>query len=126
MSLWRVFVVAINPKDEARKTEPIEALVDTGAEFTWLPGDLLEAAGIERRTTTTFLTATNTPIERSVGYAILSAESFEAADNVVFAEPGDMSLLGVRTMEGFGVSIDPIAHRFSARAMIVAPQRRNP
>ncbi|HYR59477.1 MAG TPA: hypothetical protein VEO95_12640 [Chthoniobacteraceae bacterium] len=86
---------------------------------------MLREIGIEPRYRCTFLTATNTPVERGVGYAILRAESFEANDHVVFAEPGDMPLLGVRTMEGFGVSVDPIAHRFSSRPMIVAPQRKN-
>ncbi|MCJ7784773.1 MAG: hypothetical protein MUP41_12640 [Desulfobacterales bacterium] len=51
-------------------------------------------------------------VSRDVGYAILRAEGFETIDEVVFAEPGDMNLLGVRTLEGFGVMVDNIAHRF--------------
>ena len=54
------------------------------------------------------------------GYAILSAEGFETVDEVVFAEPSDMALLGVRTIEGFGVMVDDIAHRFVATTTIVA------
>ncbi|MBI3276135.1 MAG: hypothetical protein HYZ66_00070, partial [Chlamydiae bacterium] len=38
----------------------------------------------------------------------------ETIDEVVFAEKGDMHLLGVRTLEGFGVMVDNIAHRFVA------------
>lgn len=48
---------------------------------------------------------------RETGYANLSAEGFETVDEVVFAEPADMTLLGVRTLEGFGVIVDKIAHR---------------
>src|SRR5258708_31637499 len=121
MCLWKVKVTAMNPRDERRVTEPIEALVDTGSELTWLPGEVLRAAGIEPRSKCVFLTATNTPVEREVGYAIVRAEGFETNDQVVFAQPGDMPLLGVRTMEGFGVTVDPIGHRFSVRPMIVAP-----
>jgi hypothetical protein len=40
-------------------------------------------------------------------------------DEVVFAEPSDMTL-GVRTVEGFGVQADKIAHRFVATTTIVA------
>ncbi len=120
MSLWKVQLVAVNPQNESRTTESVEVLVDTGSENTWLPGDLLRVAGIMPRFKCTYLTATSTPVERDVGYAILRAEGFECNDHVVFAGPGDMPLLGVRTMEGFGVSVDPIAHRFSARPMIVA------
>lgn len=57
---------------------------------------------------------------RPVGYAILAAEGFETADEVVFAEPGDRTLLGVRTIEGFGVVVDNIGHRFVAQNTIVA------
>ena len=37
MSAFRVNVAAVNPKNEDVVTEPINALVDTGAELTWLP-----------------------------------------------------------------------------------------
>ncbi len=59
-------------------------------------------------------------IEREVGYAILSAEGYETTDDVVFAEPGDMTILGVRTIEGFGVMVDNIGHRFVSTPTIVA------
>jgi hypothetical protein len=42
---------------------------------------------------------------------------------VVFAEPSDMALLGVRTLEGFGVMVDNVAHRFVATTTIVAATR---
>ena len=60
---------------------------------------------------------------RETGYAILSAEGFETVDEVVFGEPGDLALLGVRTIEGFGVVVDNIAHRFVATTTIVASLR---
>ena len=55
-----------------------------------------------------------------MGYAILAAEGYETNDEVVFAETGDMSLLGVRTLEGFGVMVDNIGHRFVATTTLVA------
>ena len=120
MSLFRVNVVARNPKDESRETPPIEALVDTGSELTWLPADLLQQAGIIPRRKRTFGTATRQTVTREVGYAILASENFETADEVVFAEPSDLVLLGVRTIEGFGVLVDNVGHRFVAQASIVA------
>ncbi|MDD2708831.1 MAG: hypothetical protein PHV34_12670 [Verrucomicrobiae bacterium] len=44
----------------------------------------------------------------------------ERPDEVIFAEPGDMTLLGVRTLEGFGVMVDNLAHRFVATTTLVA------
>ena len=67
-----------------------------------------------------FATATQQKVEREVGYAILAAEGYETNDEVVFAEPGDLTLLGVRTLEGFGVAVDNIAHRFVATTTLVA------
>jgi predicted aspartyl protease len=98
----------------------MEALVDTGSELTWLPAEVLRSVGISPRGKRIFATATQQKIEREVGYAILSAEGYETNDEVVFAESGDMTLLGVRTLEGFGVMVDNIGHRFVATTTIVA------
>jgi predicted aspartyl protease len=120
MSLFRVNVIARNPKQEDLATVPIEVLVDTGSELTWLPSDALTQIGITPRRKRSFRTATNQLVTRDVGYAILATDGFETTDEVVFAEPGDMILLGVRTIQGFGVAVDNIAHRFVAQTTIVA------
>jgi hypothetical protein len=59
-------------------------------------------------------------MERDIGYCILEAEGFATNDEVVFAQPGDMHLLGVRTLEGFGVTVDAVAHRLVATVTIAA------
>ena len=91
-----------------------EVLVDTGAELTWLPKDVLLQIAIEPIRKRAFVTATQQIVQREVGYAIFRSEGYETIDEVVFAEPGDIYLLGVRTVEGFGVMIDNVAHRFVA------------
>lgn len=120
MSIFKVNIVAVNPAETDRCTLPLEALVDTGSELTWLPKDVLETIGIGARRRRDFLTATKQIVQRSVGYAILRSEGFETIDEVVFAEPGDMLLLGVRTIEGFGVMVDNVSHRFVATTTLVA------
>ena len=123
MSLFRVNVRAKNPKDESRSTDDIEVLVDTGAELTWLPQALLTGVGIEPRRTRTFTTATGEMVQREIGYAVLESEGHETVDEVVFARTGDLSLLGVRTLEGFGVVVDPLGHRLVAVSSIAAGSR---
>ena len=120
MSLFKVGVTARSPKDETRITPVMNALVDSGSELTWLPADLLASAGIVPVRTRLFLTATQTRVERRAGYAVLTAEGFETIDEVVFADPGDLTLLGVRTLEGFGVAVDNVNHRLVDTATIVA------
>ena len=114
MSKFMVNLTAINPFDTQRSTPPIEAMVDTGAENSWLPRKALEDAGITPKRKRRYMTADKRVIERDVGHAILSAEGFTVIDEVVFAEDSDLSLLGVRTIEGFHVMVDNIGQRFIA------------
>jgi predicted aspartyl protease len=120
MSAFKVNITARNPKREELVTPPVLAQVDTGCELSWLPADVLTSVGITPRRKRLVATATKQKIERDVGYAILSAEGYDTIDEVVFAEPGDMTLLGVRTLEGFGVMVDNIGHRFVATTTLVA------
>jgi predicted aspartyl protease len=114
MSKFMVNMTAVNPKEEHRCTPPIEVMVDTGAELSWLPKQSLLDAGITPRGKKRFATATQQIVERDFGYAILKAEGYSTNDDIVFTEEGDMSLLGVRTLEGFSVMVDNIGHRFVA------------
>jgi predicted aspartyl protease len=118
--MFKVGVVARNTKDETLASPPVEALVDTRSELTWLPRSLLTSIGVTPLRKRAFSTATQQLVTGDTGYAILASEGFETIDEVVFAEPGDMTLLGVRTLEGFGVMVDNIAHRFVATTTIVA------
>jgi predicted aspartyl protease len=118
MSAFKVNLTAINPKEEHRCTPPVEALVDTGSELSWLPKQLLLDAGITPRGKKRFSMANNLIAERDFGYAILSSEGYTTNDEIVFAETGDMTLLGVRTLEGFSVMVDNIGHRFVATATL--------
>jgi predicted aspartyl protease len=125
MSRFRVNVVARNPKDEAQVSAPIEALVDTGSELSWLPAQQMTAIGVEPRRKRTFVPATKEVVERDVGYAVLTAEGFETVDEVVFAKKNDLCLLGVRTLEGFGVTVDNVSHRFVAVTTVAATNTLN-
>jgi len=120
MSKFMVNLTAANPVERQRRTPPVEVMVDTGSELSWLPKKELLAAGITPEGKKRFITATKQVVERDYGYAILTAEGYSTNDEVVFAEESDMLLLGVRTLEGFSVMVDNIDHRFVATATIVA------
>jgi len=120
MSKFMVKMTAVNPKEEHRCTPPIEVMVDKGSELSWLPKQALLDAGITPKGKKRFVTATKQVVDRDFGYAILNAEGFSTIDEVVFAEETDMLLLGVRTLEGFSVMVDNVAHRFVATASLVA------
>jgi predicted aspartyl protease len=121
MSAYYVNLVAVDPKREEIRSEPVRVLVDTGSELSWLPAEVLAATGIAPRRKRAFRLADGRTMERDVGFCILEAEGFITNDEIVFALPGDMHLLGVRTLEGFGVMVDSLAHRLVATITLAAP-----
>ncbi len=102
---------------EARdKSLSIEQLiVDTGSEFTWLPENVLSGIEIKvEKRDEKFQMANGDVITRDIGYAILRVNGFVTVDEIVFARDGDLSLLGARTLEGFGAVVDPERKRLVA------------
>jgi predicted aspartyl protease len=93
----------------------IDLMVDTGSEHTWAPKRSLEKLGVRREKRQTFVLANGQEITRSVGFAIVRVGQDFTIDEVVFAEPGDLQLLGARTIEGLNVTVDP-THKRLVRA----------
>jgi predicted aspartyl protease len=120
MSAYYVNLIAINPKREEIRSVPVRVLVDTGSELSWLPIEVLVSTGIQPRRKRLFRMADGPTMDRDVGFCILESEGFVTNDEVVFAQPGDLHLLGVRTLEGFGVTVDPLAHRLVATVTLAA------
>lgn len=89
----------------------VRAMVDTGSEYTWLPAALLESLGVMRRDGIWFTTATGEQVARPSGYAFLTVGGRQTVDTVVFADPGDATLLGAHTLEGLNVYVDPAGKR---------------
>jgi predicted aspartyl protease len=85
--------------------------VDTGAELSWIPAATLEELAIQRRKTWHFRQADGTVLERWTGFVIVHVGSISTIDEVVFGEPGDLVLLGSRSLEGLNVRVDPVAKR---------------
>ena len=84
-----------------------ELVVDTGSEFTWIPESVLKEIGVEvEKPNQHFVMANGEVITRDIGYAIIKVNGFETVDEIVFAHSGDLSLLGSRTLEGFGATVD--------------------
>jgi predicted aspartyl protease len=96
-------------------------MVDTGAESTWINATVLEAIGIERRKKDLqFQLANGQIITRSVGYAVLMVDKSETVDEVVFAETGDLQLLGARALEGLNLQVDARRKKLVAAGPIVS------
>ena len=82
-------------------------LVDTGSEYTWIPTSRLDSIGVAReKKDLRFVMANGQLITRNVGFAVLRVGKLFTIDEVVFAEPGDLILLGARTLEGLNLMVD--------------------
>jgi predicted aspartyl protease len=96
-----------NVTERAKSAILPKMLVDTGSEYTWVPGTTLEKLGIQReKKDVAFLMANGQQITRSVGFAIVRLDKYFTVDEVVFAEKGDLLLLGARTLEGLNLTVD--------------------
>ncbi len=118
MDIVGAFKVDCELQELTRKQEPVSiagVMVDTGSEYTWLPEELLARAGVGvSKKNLAFVMANGTRITRDVGYAFLRSGGFETVDEVVFARPGDLRLLGARTIEGFAALVDARRKRLVA------------
>jgi predicted aspartyl protease len=115
MGAFYVDCEVVNVRQPRRVVMVPKLLVDSGSEFSWIPEDLLKRAGIQvAKKDLAFVMANGSRVTRSVGYAIVRAAGFETVDEVVFGQPGDLLLLGARTLEGFGASVDARQKRLVA------------
>ena len=121
MGIFHIDCEIQNPMSPGKSVHLKQLLVDTGAEYSWVAAVLLEKAAIKvRKKDVPFLMANGQTITRDVGYAIIRAQGFETVDEVVFARPGDLQLLGSRTLEGFAAVVDPRRKKLVAAGPIPA------
>jgi predicted aspartyl protease len=111
MGTFRVDVEIENPVRPGEKRVLRSVLVDTGAELSWFPTDLLQSLRIERVKVWHFRQADGTVLTRWTGGASVYLAGTRTLDEVVFGEPGDLVLLGSRSLEGLNLRIDPVSKR---------------
>lgn len=110
-----------NPVDRTRTVVVPKLLVDTGSEYTWVPGRMLEKIGIQReKKDVSFVLANGQQVTRSVGFAIIRIDKYFTIDEVVFAEPEDLWLLGARTLDGLNLTVEPSKKRLVAAGPVPA------
>ena len=107
MGTFRVDFELENPARPGEKRLVAGALADTGAELSWVPGSVLESLGVAHNRKEYFRQADGAVLERWTGIVIISIGGKRTGDDVVFGEPGDLILLGARTLEGLNFRVDP-------------------
>ena len=107
MDTFRIDVELENPARPGARAVVPNVLVDTAAELSWIPAAILESLGVERLKSWRFRQADGSIVERWAGWAGIYLAGTSTVDEIVFGEPGDLILLGARSLEGMNLRVDP-------------------
>ena len=106
------FHVSIEIGDfDGRRFERVDALVDTGATYTWIPEDILTRLGLEPQEKRPFILADGREIYYGVRWVGGRIGGRFTPTIVIFGHPGSEPLLGVVTLEELGLGADPVNER---------------
>lgn len=89
----------------------VEAVVDTGAAYTWIPGQILRALGVAPRGSRRFVLADGRVIEREIAVVAARLDGQTLPTLCVIGDDDSLPLLGSVTLEEFGLAADPVNQR---------------
>jgi predicted aspartyl protease len=108
MSTFR-YPIEIGDIDQER-FERLEAWVDTGASYTWIPQPILERFGYFSTGRRRFRMANGSIIERDVCRIYLRIDQDVQFTLCVFGDEDSEPLLGATALEEFALGVDPLHH----------------
>ena len=106
MGIFRTTIQLAPWTDHDNRIELADVMVDTGSEYNWIPEELLAELGVAPVRIDRFETADGRIIERPIGFAMIFAGGRSAPSIVVFAQAGEMALLGAHALEGLNLRVD--------------------
>ena len=109
MGTFRYPIVVYDP--EGKNKREIQALVDTGATYTWIPRPILEDLGYRPIFTRRLRLADGNVIVREGCEVRLEIEGACLTTPVIFGDPDSEALLGAVTLEQFSLAPDPVTKR---------------
>lgn len=111
MEILRTTIELESPEHPGYRVALRDVVVDRDASLSWLPANVLQELGIARKKVWHFRQADGTEVRRSSGYAIVHVAGTETSDEIVFGEPGDVMLLGARSLEGLNLIVEASTNR---------------
>lgn len=95
-------------------------LVDSGAHYTVIPKLMVTKLKLKPSYIQEFSLADGKIIKRSIGSALVVFEGKELAVPVVLGELNDSALLGITTLEAFGLMLDPFKRKLYHSKLMLA------
>ncbi len=108
---------------ESRKSaleKKVDFMIDSGAVYSLVPGEILDELNIEPYKTVEFVLADGTKISRKVGDAYFEYNNEGGSAPVIYGEKGDNALLGATTLEALGLVLNPFSRTLHPMRLIMA------
>lgn len=109
----------IRKNKKSKRFAELEFLVDSGASITVVPAKVLKNLGVEPDEVQSFFLANGEKITRKVGDAYFEFGGKGGYSKVIFGQRGDSNLLGMLTLETFGLVLDPLKRKLKAMPMLL-------
>jgi len=111
--------LTIKNPDDKTKSVTADFLVDSGAGYTLVPASIVQKLALKPSFYREFSLADGKKVKRPIGSAIVRYGTEEIATPVVLGKPGDSALLGVLTLEAFGLALDPFQRKIYRANLIL-------
>jgi predicted aspartyl protease len=102
------------------KQATLKFLVDSGATYTLLPNKTWRAIGLKPIDSVLCTLADGTELERKISECRISLAQGVRHSPVMLGERGDEALLGVLTLEIFGLILNPLTRRLQPMHVMLA------
>lgn len=91
--------------------ETLEALVNTGATWSWIPRPILDRLGIHATDRRRLQMASGQIVERDSGWALITAAGVTVPTICIFGDAESIPLLGAVALEECSLAPDPVRQR---------------
>lgn len=119
MGITNISAVVNNIENPNKKVR-INFMVDTGAAYTVLPYEFVKKLGLKKTKVQEFSLADGTIVKRNLGHAMIEIDDERSPSTVVLGEKNDSALIGVITLEGMGLMVDPFNRRLIPMRLMLA------
>ena len=103
--------------------EELDVIAGTRSTYTAVPRATLERLGVPVERSLPSETADGRIVPVDVGQTIIRLQGLEFHTQVIFAEPGQPSLLGTVTLEEAALTLDPVAERLIPKTLLRISRR---
>jgi predicted aspartyl protease len=110
-------VILVKKSHESKRSRRVRMLVDSGAVYSLVAGNVLRALGCRPYRRMTFSLADGTTVHRRIGDAYFEYRREGGPAPVIFGEKGDSNLLGATSLEAMGLVLDPFKRELRPMTM---------